>query len=86
MKHSSNKVSSGLAWSLLGGGQLRVSLGISSLSRYVLALGAHYNFFSAMGWSVWTQTWHLYVPQSVCHTEFFSSSRTGIFRLGHLRS
>lgn len=70
----------------LGGGQLRVSLGISSLSGYVLALCAHYNLLSAMDWSVWTQTWHPYVPQSICHTEWFSSCRTDIFRLGHLRS
>lgn len=70
----------------LGGGQLRVSLGISSLSGYVLALCAHYNLLSAMDWSVWTQTWHPYVPQSICRTEWFSSCRTDIFRLGHLRS
>lgn len=54
MKHSLNKASSGLAWYLLGSGQLRVSLGISSLSCYVHAFCAHYNLLSAMGWSVWT--------------------------------
>lgn len=67
VKHSSNKVSSGLAWYVLGGGQLRVPLGISSLSCYVHAFCAHYNLLSAMGWSVWTQTWCPYVPQSMSH-------------------
>lgn len=83
VKHSAKKASSGLAWSLLGGGQLRVSLGISFLSCYVLAFCAHNNLLSAMGWSVWTRPGiHMYLS----HTELFSSCRTGIFRLGHLRS
>lgn len=82
MRYSAKKVSSGSAWSLLAGGQLRVSLGISSLSCYVLTFHAHFNLLSAKGWSVWTQTWCSYVPQSIYHTELFSSCRTGILGWG----
>ena len=86
VKHSSQKVSSGPASSLLGAGQLRVPLGISPLSCYVLlAFQTHYNLLLAVGWSVWTLTWLLCVPQYIHHTELFSC-RTGILTLGHLGS